>query len=151
MCRHVLNAQVSIKFPNGRWYECPECFLEVEGTLARLKEWDSIRTFACKSCRQVFMKDMRLFHPIDRRCPHCNNTFVLPGKTNEGDLAAHSHIVLSRELDELLAVPFPSTVAPSPVRDEKYIQNTSASRIQAKARGRAQRRRSQAAKNREEI
>lgn len=34
MCRHVLNAQVSIRYPNQRWYECPECYFEVEGQLA---------------------------------------------------------------------------------------------------------------------
>ena len=56
MCRHVLNAAVSVKFPNGRWYECPECFLEVEGHMPNLKDWDPVRTFACKACRQVFIK-----------------------------------------------------------------------------------------------
>ena len=28
MCRHVLNAQVSIRFPDGNWYDCPECYLD---------------------------------------------------------------------------------------------------------------------------
>ena len=116
MCRHVLNAAVSIKFPNGRWYECPECFLEVEGTLAKLDDWDPIRVFACKSCRQVFQKDMRLFHPIDRRCPHCNVTFVMPGRTNEGELAELTQKTCAEELDAFLAEEYPKIIDPSPKR-----------------------------------
>ena len=107
MCRHVLNAAVSIKFPNGRWYECPECFLEVEGHYPNLKDWDPIRTFACKACRQVFIKDMRLFHPIDEKCPHCGNVFVKPGQTNEGCFAEACQKEFSAELDVVLAEPFP--------------------------------------------
>ena len=85
------------------------------------------------------MKDMRLFHPIDRRCPHCNITFVLPGRTNEGDIAEYSQKSFAAELDDLLAEKYPEAVAPSPKRDQKYIESQSASRIQAKARGRASR------------
>ena len=107
MCRHVLNAQVSIKFPNGRWYECPECYLEVEGALAKLAQWGPLRTFACLKCRQVFQKDLRLFHPIDTACPHCKNVYVLPGKTNEGLLAEHCQQVLVQQFDDLLAEEFP--------------------------------------------
>ena len=29
------------------------------------------------------MKDLRLFHPIDKRCPHCDNIFALPAVTHE--------------------------------------------------------------------
>mmetsp|Transcript_13521 Transcript_13521/g.16105 ORF Transcript_13521/g.16105 Transcript_13521/m.16105 type:complete len:111 (+) Transcript_13521:63-395(+) len=108
MCRHILNSQVSIKFPNGRWYECPECFLEVEGTLARLKDWGPIRTFACKSCHQVFIKDMTLFHPIDRQCPHCANKFVIPARTNEGEFAEYCQTVFEAELDDFLLEQFPA-------------------------------------------
>ena len=50
---------------------------------------------------------MRLFHPIDENCPHCDNKFVLPGQTNEGCFAEMCSREFSAELDVVLAEPYP--------------------------------------------
>uniref|UniRef100_A0A7S2RW92 Uncharacterized protein n=1 Tax=Rhizochromulina marina TaxID=1034831 RepID=A0A7S2RW92_9STRA len=126
MCRHVLNAQVSIKFPNGRWYECPECYYEIEGEYAALEDWGPIRTFACLKCRQAFTKDMRLFHQIDRACPHCSNVFVLPAETNEGLLAEFCHEMVCSELEKYMSKNFvpdlKSIVIETEVQREERLQ-----------------------------
>ena len=31
MCKHLLNAQVSIRYYNGNWYDCPLCYFEEIG------------------------------------------------------------------------------------------------------------------------
>ena len=78
--------------------------------MAKLENWDPVRVFACKNCRQVFQKDMRLFHPIDRRCPHCEATFVMPGRTNEGELAEFAQTTCAKELDKFLAEDYPQRI-----------------------------------------
>ncbi|KAI9209774.1 uncharacterized protein BJ171DRAFT_484954 [Polychytrium aggregatum] len=79
MCKHVLNAQVSIRAPCCRqWFDCPECHAEkADHELRKAMEM----VFACKKCRKVFRKDMADYDEADEYCPHCDNKYVIPAKT----------------------------------------------------------------------
>lgn len=78
MCKHVLNAQVSIRAPCCRnWYDCPECHAEVASH-------DLFKTLelimACKKCKKVFKKDLNDREGLEEAgeyCPYCDNHFVL--------------------------------------------------------------------------
>merc|ERR1719240_489539 len=89
MCRHVLNAQVSIRFPDGNWYDCPECYLDVARAgnahaSADLERIGPVISFACHNCKNAFHKDMKIFADPDEKCPHCGNPYVIPAMTPEG-------------------------------------------------------------------
>ncbi|EGE79432.2 zinc finger protein [Blastomyces dermatitidis ATCC 18188] len=79
MCKHILNAQVSIRSPCcRRWFDCAECHQEQENH-ELLQSFDM--TFACKKCKKCFRKDAREFEESDEYCPHCDNHFVLEALT----------------------------------------------------------------------
>jgi len=75
MCKHILNAQVSIRSPCCRqWFDCAQCHAETQThTLKQAMEM----IFACKKCKKCFRKDMNEFEDSDEYCPHCDNHFVL--------------------------------------------------------------------------
>ncbi|KAH6664435.1 hypothetical protein B0J14DRAFT_607652 [Halenospora varia] len=79
MCKHILNAQVSIRSPCCRkWFDCAECHHEQEShPLAQRTEM----VFACKKCKKAFRKDAAEFEDSDEYCPHCDNHFVLEAVT----------------------------------------------------------------------
>jgi uncharacterized CHY-type Zn-finger protein len=100
MCRHVLNAAVSLQFGCcGRWYECGECHDEAEKHEAKLA---AVVAFTCLQCKGVFQKDLRVFDSSDKACPHCGNVFDVQAATTDSQLAAHATGILAAELDELL-------------------------------------------------
>eukprot|EP01136_Pigoraptor_vietnamica_P009825 Opistho-1_new@46764 len=78
MCKHILNAQVSIRAPCcKKWYDCPECHAENE-------KHDLLKTnemvFGCKKCKKVFRKDMTEYDDSDEYCPGCDNHYVIEAK-----------------------------------------------------------------------
>ncbi|KAJ1455906.1 hypothetical protein M885DRAFT_407556, partial [Pelagophyceae sp. CCMP2097] len=75
MCRHVINAQCSM-FLGEKWYDCHECFAELEGRPFDVSTVTTSLVFACKKCRNQFKKDLRIFSDLDGACPHCGNAFV---------------------------------------------------------------------------
>eukprot|EP01113_Clastostelium_recurvatum_P034671 TRINITY_DN4730_c0_g1_i2.p1 TRINITY_DN4730_c0_g1~~TRINITY_DN4730_c0_g1_i2.p1 ORF type:complete len:127 (-),score=16.53 TRINITY_DN4730_c0_g1_i2:20-370(-) len=82
MCKHVLNAQVSIRAPCCKiWIDCPDCHQEKapDHPLAKTTEM----VFACKKCKKVFRKDMSLYEEADEYCPGCDNHYVIEAKTPE--------------------------------------------------------------------
>ncbi|KAL7749056.1 hypothetical protein RI367_005460 [Sorochytrium milnesiophthora] len=81
MCKHVLNAQVSIRAQCcRRWFDCPECHAEVsDHPLRRTMEM----VFACKKCKKTFRKDMENYEEQDEFCPHCDNQYVIEAKTRQ--------------------------------------------------------------------
>ncbi|KAI0270027.1 hypothetical protein BC834DRAFT_584211 [Gloeopeniophorella convolvens] len=74
MCKHILNAQVSIRAPCcQQWFDCPECHAETQThTLQRTLEM----IFICKKCKKAFRKDMSVYEESDEYCPHCDNHYV---------------------------------------------------------------------------
>lgn len=79
MCKHILNAQVSVRAACcRRWFDCPECHAEVSDHPLR-KTMEMV--FACKKCRKVFRKDMDHYDEADEYCPHCDNHYVLEAVT----------------------------------------------------------------------
>ncbi|KAH7345306.1 CHY zinc finger-domain-containing protein [Rhizoctonia solani] len=79
MCKHILNAQASIRAPCcQKWFDCPECHAEVsDHTIRKTTEM----VFMCKKCRKAFRKDMTAFEESDEFCPHCDNHFIVEAKT----------------------------------------------------------------------
>ncbi|CAD6935647.1 unnamed protein product [Tilletia controversa] len=80
MCKHILNAQVSVRAPCcHRWFDCPQCHAEQsDHKLRRTMEV----TMACKKCKKAFRKDMNDFEAdSDDRCPACDNLYVLTART----------------------------------------------------------------------
>ncbi|TGZ84232.1 hypothetical protein EX30DRAFT_369525 [Ascodesmis nigricans] len=84
MCKHILNAQVSIRSPCcKKWFDCAECHAEAaDHNLARSTEM----VFACKKCKKCFRKDVTDWDESDEFCPHCDNQFVLDAKTPQAAL-----------------------------------------------------------------
>ncbi|RIA90234.1 hypothetical protein C1645_693747 [Glomus cerebriforme] len=79
MCKHILNAQVSIRAACcQRWFDCAECHAEVSDHQIR-KTTEMV--FACKKCKKCFRKDTENFDETDEYCPHCDNHYVLDAKT----------------------------------------------------------------------
>eukprot|EP00455_Lapot_gusevi_P026138 TRINITY_DN2759_c0_g1_i1.p1 TRINITY_DN2759_c0_g1~~TRINITY_DN2759_c0_g1_i1.p1 ORF type:complete len:127 (-),score=23.99 TRINITY_DN2759_c0_g1_i1:395-775(-) len=76
MCKHILNAQVSIRAPCcKKWFDCAECHSEsADHELKKTCEM----VFACKKCKKVFRKDTRNFDEADEYCPGCDNHYYLP-------------------------------------------------------------------------
>ncbi|KAH7354223.1 CHY zinc finger-domain-containing protein [Plectosphaerella cucumerina] len=85
MCKHILNAQVSIRSPCcKKWFDCAECHQEQEShPLLQSVEM----TFICKKCRKAFRKDAQEFEEADEFCPHCDNHFVIEAKTPQAGLS----------------------------------------------------------------
>ena len=83
MCKHILNAQVSIRAPCcKKWFDCPECHEEVFGKDHELmKSMEFV--FLCKKCKKAFRKDVGEFEEADEYCPHCDNHFIIEAKTQE--------------------------------------------------------------------
>ena len=81
MCKHILNAQVSIRASCcKKWFDCADCHKEVsDHPLAKMAEM----VFACKKCKKVFRKDMIDYEEQDEFCPHCDNKYVLEAVTKE--------------------------------------------------------------------
>eukprot|EP01132_Coremiostelium_polycephalum_P007842 gene7842-9656_t len=85
MCKHILNAQVSIRATCcKKWFDCAECHREVSDHEIRKTEE---MVFACKKCKKVFRKNLTDFEETDEYCPHCDaktpeNKFML---SLEGD------------------------------------------------------------------
>lgn len=79
MCKHILNAQVSIRAPCCKqWYDCAECHAEAQThPLGKTTEM----AFICKKCKKAFRKDMSVYEESDEYCPHCDNHYVLEAKT----------------------------------------------------------------------
>ncbi|RVD81809.1 uncharacterized protein DFL_009656 [Arthrobotrys flagrans] len=91
MCKHILNAQVSIRSPCCRkWFDCPDCHAESE-THPLLKSAEI--TLICKKCKKAFRKDSREFEEADEYCPHCDNHYVLEAKTPKAALRVESEDV----------------------------------------------------------
>ena len=117
MCRHVLNAQVSIRFPDGNWYDCPECYLDATRPglahySAPLEKLGPILTFACHNCKNAFHKDMNIFADPDEKCPHCQNPFVIPAMTPEGCLFEEGRKFIADAFDEQLQTPIAFELLP---------------------------------------
>ncbi|KIV93025.1 hypothetical protein PV10_04270 [Exophiala mesophila] len=88
MCKHILNAQVSIRSPCCRkWFDCAECHAEQEKH-PLLQSHDM--TFICKKCRKAFRKDTRDWDDSDEYCPNCDNHFVLEAVTPKAALKVES-------------------------------------------------------------
>ncbi|KAJ0118502.1 zinc finger protein [Diaporthe amygdali] len=84
MCKHILNAQVSVRSPCcQKWFDCVECHAEQEDH--PLKERLEM-VFACKKCKKCFRKDVKEFEEADEYCPHCDNHFVLDAVTPKPEL-----------------------------------------------------------------
>merc|ERR1740138_1004576 len=81
MCKHILNAQVSIRAPCCRkWFDCPECHNETQDhELEKTTEM----IFRCKKCKKVFRKNIEEFEEADEYCPGCDNHFMPEAKTPE--------------------------------------------------------------------
>ncbi|RPB03470.1 hypothetical protein L873DRAFT_1826154 [Choiromyces venosus 120613-1] len=78
MCKHILNAQVSLRSPCcKKWYDCIACHAEAE-THALLQRHEVV--FACKKCKKCFRKDTQEWDESDEYCPHCDNHFVIEAK-----------------------------------------------------------------------
>merc|ERR1711977_62864 len=78
MCKHILNAQVSIRSPCCRqWFDCAHCHAESQDH--ELKPTMEM-VFACKKCKKCFRKDMNEFEESDEFCPFCDNHFVIEAK-----------------------------------------------------------------------
>ena len=84
MCKHILNAQVSVRAPCcKKWYDCPECHAEAWGEDHELMPTMDM-VFLCKKCKRAFRKDVSEFEEADEHCPHCDNHYVIEAKEPEG-------------------------------------------------------------------
>ncbi|KAG0150532.1 hypothetical protein CROQUDRAFT_668440 [Cronartium quercuum f. sp. fusiforme G11] len=80
MCKHILNAQVSIRSPCcQKWFDCAECH-EDQKLGHRLVKTNEL-VMACKACKKVFRKAIDEFEDADEYCPHCDNHYVIEAKT----------------------------------------------------------------------
>ncbi|KAH7099923.1 hypothetical protein BKA62DRAFT_708508 [Auriculariales sp. MPI-PUGE-AT-0066] len=100
MCKHILNAQVSIRAPCCKqWFDCPECHAEREDhKLSRTTEM----IFACKQCKKTFRKDMTAYEESDEFCPHCDNHYVIAAKTPQTAPDLHGAAMLDSRMDNRL-------------------------------------------------
>ncbi|PMD21701.1 hypothetical protein NA56DRAFT_670773 [Hyaloscypha hepaticicola] len=81
MCKHILNAQVSIRSPCCRkWFDCAECHAEQESH-PLLQKTEMVPLFCPPKCKKAFRKDAEEFEESDEYCPHCDNHFVLEAVT----------------------------------------------------------------------
>ena len=88
MCKHILNAQVSIRAPCcKKWFDCPDCHEDMFGDDHELEPTMEL-VLACKKCKKVFRKQVEEYEEADEYCPHCDNHYVIEAKTplTEGTL-----------------------------------------------------------------
>ena len=88
MCKHILNAQVSIRAPCcKKWFDCPDCHDDYWGDDHELEKTMEL-VLACKKCKKVFRKQIEEYEEADEYCPHCDNHYVIEAKTplTEGTL-----------------------------------------------------------------
>ncbi|KAF2075609.1 hypothetical protein CYY_003077 [Polysphondylium violaceum] len=79
MCKHILNAQVSIRAQCcKKWFDCSQCHREESDH--EIAKSDEI-VFACKKCKKCFRKYMSQFEESDEYCPHCDNHYYLDAVT----------------------------------------------------------------------
>ncbi|GAA5966404.1 hypothetical protein JCM21900_006172 [Sporobolomyces salmonicolor] len=82
MCKHILNAQASIRAPCcKKWFDCAECHDEQQTTEPHVLLRTTEMAFLCKKCKKAFRKDMSTWDEADEYCPHCDNHFVIEAKT----------------------------------------------------------------------
>ncbi|OQO15274.1 hypothetical protein B0A48_00657 [Cryoendolithus antarcticus] len=76
MCKHILNAQVSIRSPCCRqWFDCALCHAENQPSHPLQPTTEMV--FACKKCKKCFRKQVAEMEDADEYCPHCDNHFVV--------------------------------------------------------------------------
>ncbi|MBW0528613.1 hypothetical protein O181_068328 [Austropuccinia psidii MF-1] len=79
MCKHILNAQVSVRAPCCRkWFDCADCHNEQQPDHQLFKTSEIV--MMCKKCKRAFRKQMDEFDDSDEYCPHCDNHYVLEAK-----------------------------------------------------------------------
>ena len=80
MCKHILNAQVSVRAPCcKKWYDCPDCHTEAWGEDHELMPSMEM-VMLCKKCKRAFRKEVSEFEEADEYCPHCDNHFIIEAK-----------------------------------------------------------------------
>ncbi|PLW06769.1 hypothetical protein PCANC_12543 [Puccinia coronata f. sp. avenae] len=80
MCKHILNAQVSIRAQCCRkWFDCAECHVEQQPDHKLFKSSEMV--MMCKKCKKAFRKVVDEFEESDEYCPHCDNHYILEAKT----------------------------------------------------------------------
>ncbi|KAJ8608089.1 hypothetical protein CTAYLR_009633 [Chrysophaeum taylorii] len=121
MCRHIINAQVSI-FWGDKWYDCHECYAEHEGRCPDLSQLPKKLSMACKKCRQLFHKDMQIFTERDESCPHCGNLYVIPGMTPKSCFLAEATQMIDAALSESLATPLEMDLELDPLSYDHLIE-----------------------------
>ena len=85
MCKHILNAQVSVRAPCcKKWFDCPECHMEMWGNDHELMPTMEM-VFLCKKCKRAFRKEVSEFEEADEYCPHCDNHYSIEAKTRESE------------------------------------------------------------------
>mmetsp|Transcript_19149 Transcript_19149/g.59031 ORF Transcript_19149/g.59031 Transcript_19149/m.59031 type:complete len:142 (+) Transcript_19149:135-560(+) len=124
MCKHVLNAQVSICFgASKKFYDCHECYLEHEGEALDLEKVPAVVAMACKKCRQLFHKDMSCFSEEgDDACPHCGNRFVLPAMTPKSCLLVEARQLLDERFRDYCKEPLRVQTPLDPRRFDHLIK-----------------------------
>ena len=81
MCKHIMNAQVSVRAPCcKKWFDCPDCHEEMWGDDHELMPTMEL-VFLCKKCKKAFRKDVGEFEEADEHCPHCDNHYMIEAKT----------------------------------------------------------------------
>eukprot|EP00500_Bicosoecida_sp_ms1_P010855 CAMPEP_0203819898 /NCGR_PEP_ID=MMETSP0115-20131106/37819_1 /ASSEMBLY_ACC=CAM_ASM_000227 /TAXON_ID=33651 /ORGANISM="Bicosoecid sp, Strain ms1" /LENGTH=173 /DNA_ID=CAMNT_0050728891 /DNA_START=165 /DNA_END=683 /DNA_ORIENTATION=- len=81
MCKHVLNAQVSVRFPCCfKFYDCADCHDEKQAVDHEIRRAPEM-VFQCKKCEKTFRKNMLYFEEADEFCPHCGNHYLIPAQT----------------------------------------------------------------------
>ncbi len=97
MCKHILNAQVSIRSPCClKWFDCFECHdFYMDHPMGRAP----IIMFACHSCKMSFRRDLTIFGDKDEMCPHCGSCYVVDAETPELVLFHE----INDEMDKMLA------------------------------------------------
>ncbi|KAL0209674.1 hypothetical protein RCL1_008554 [Eukaryota sp. TZLM3-RCL] len=111
MCKHIINAQVSIRTPCcKRWVDCPECHAEfADHEMGKTTEL----TLACKKCKKVFRVDLGdpEADEADHYCPHCDNLYVLDAVTQED------------KMEEATFVNFEKSLETSTSLDQRMVKN----------------------------
>ena len=100
MCKHVLNAQVSVRAPCcKKWYDCAECHNEKNDHEIK-KQHEMV--LGCKQCKKVFRIDTRHFEESEEFCPSCDNHFYLIAETPDLREGPQAAIVLEGSIGEMI-------------------------------------------------
>ncbi|KAL0216363.1 hypothetical protein P9112_008547 [Eukaryota sp. TZLM1-RC] len=100
MCKHIVNAQVSIRTPCcKRWFDCPQCHADC--TDHEMQKTTEL-VLACKKCKKVFRVDLGdpEADEADHFCPHCDNCYVLDAVTNEDVEEEKTLLSFEKSLDK---------------------------------------------------